>query len=97
MKTWKANNAAVVNENGDMICMCHNKGHDITHEDMMDNVKLIAAAPEVLEQRNELLAVMKMIRSINLQFGMDSSKRRILRVEEEEWDLLEKVIAKAEG
>ena len=49
MKTWKANNAAVVNENGDMICMCHNKGHDITHEDMMENVKLIAAAPKLLD------------------------------------------------
>lgn len=49
MKIWKAYNAAVVNANGDMICMCHVKGHHITHEDMEANVKLIAAAPKLLD------------------------------------------------
>lgn len=70
------------------------------------NAKLIAEAgtvanecglspKQLLEQRNDFLAVSKMIKSNNLQFGFDSSKRRILRLEKEEWELLELVIKKA--
>ena len=49
------------------------------------NVKLIAAAPELLEIAIRFI-------EINKSFGFDSSKRRILRVEREDWNKLESAI-----
>jgi len=57
-----------------------------------DDAKLIAAAPNNLKANQESLAVNKMLVAINRVFGIDSSKRRILRMEKAEWDLLIQVM-----
>lgn len=56
-KKWKQQNAAVVDENGNGVCMCHMGAH-VDFKQMTENVKLIAAAPDMLEELKSVAALM---------------------------------------
>jgi hypothetical protein len=44
------------------------------------------------EELEQLKAVLRMVASNNLKYGKDSSRRRILRLVDEEWDLIKQVL-----